>query len=386
MSSERDINALIAERRKRYLAGEEADVVDEDNHVPGDDDDDTDDENDETSVLVLTDYYGYDDILSDFFRSFYTGEISVNSETYRVTFKLACKYEVSWVISECCEFLEGFLNEKNFIDHFKFLMALKEDRITETTIAKLRSLDYCKLIDHNNIAPGWLNIDIDLLVVLLDHLQPPSEIYVAQLAFSWLEHDLQHRKRKFETIISNLRLVNLPQSFINDVILKFSDVHKVDSTNLYRMVLGTQTYFFSRQMGGPPRRKTLEKFPKVYESRESYVNFEDLEFRVPIRDLQERNFSTNSIRLIYEESSNRYHLAFSRRCCFVYITNDSLIAKYPMSKILIPVESSVDSNDIAGTNFISKEIEIIRDVLSTSTDDRDVNFIGFVAVFLSEDN
>jgi len=57
-----------------------------------------------------------------------------------------------------------------------------------------------------------------------------------------------------------------------------------------------------------------------------------------------------------------------------------------MSKILIPVESSVDSTDIAGTNFISKEIEIIRDVLSSSTDDRDVNFIGFVAVFLSEDN
>ena len=374
MSSERDINSLIAERRRRYLAGERPEDAPED------------DEEDETSVIVLTDYYGFDDVVSEFFRSFYTGEVSVNADTYRVTLKLACQYQVSWVISVCCQFLERFLAEDNFIDHFKFLMALKEDRVTEATIRKLQSCDYCKLINHGSIAPEWLNIDIDLLVVLLDNLQAPLEIYIAHLAFSWLEHNLEHRKKMFETIISNLRLFNLPQSFIDNVILKFSDVHKVDSTNLYRMVLGTQSYFFSLQMGGTPRKKTLESFPKVYESRASYLKMEEFEFRISIPGLAEGDFVTDNVRLVYNEETGRYRFVFSRSCCFVYITNEQLVALYPISKILIPVDKSIDQYNTTGEYFVSKEIDVIKDVLLMSDNDRDANFVSFVAVFFSEDD
>ena len=371
MRSERDINALIAERRRRFLAGENV-------LRPGENEDE---EEDETSVLVLTDYYGYDDIVSEFFRSFYTGDICVDSNTFRVTMKLACQYEVSWVISECCKFLEEFLTEENFMNHFKFLMAFKEERITGEVISKLRSFDYSKLINHSNIHPHWFEIDIDLLVVLMDNLQPPSEIYVAHLAFSWLENNLEHRKRKFETIISNLRLVNLPQSFINEVILKFSDVHKVDSTNLYRMVLGTQSYFFSRQMGGTPRQKTLEKFPKIFESRESYEEMEEFEFRVSVQELRERRLMNEFVSLIHNEENDEYRLAFCHRCCFVYITDELIISANPISRILTPIETTVSENS-SQQLFVTKEISILKDLLNRSEGDVKINFINLVAVFL----
>jgi hypothetical protein len=264
-------------------------------------------------------------------------------------------------------------------------MVLKEDRITDKTIAKLRSLNYGKLINHEEMAVEWLNMDIELLIVLLEHLQPPSEIYIAHLVFSWLEHNLQHRKIKFETLISNLRLVNLPQSFINDVILKFADVHKVDSTNLYRMILGTQTYFFSLRMGGIPRRKTRDNFPKVYESRESYLKMEELEFRIPIQDLANKDFTSDSVWLIYDDKTDRFHLAFNKRCCFVYITNEQLVAENPISKILVPVQKCGDSEDGIVIHSLSKEIGIINDVLFKSESDKDVlQFLSFVAVFLHE--
>ncbi|KAL5269999.1 hypothetical protein ACHWQZ_G003470 [Mnemiopsis leidyi] len=376
MRSERDINALIAERRRRFLAGEGVEC-------PGETDEE-DDEEDETSVLVLTDYYGYDDIVSEFFRSFYTGDISVNSDTFRVTLKLACQYEVSWVISECCTFLETFLTEANFIDNFKFLMALKEERITAKVISKLSSFDHSKLMNHSNIDHQWFDVDIDLLVVLMDNLQPPSEIYVSHLAFSWLEYNLEHRKSKFETIISNLRLVNLPQSFINEVILKFSDVHKVDSTNLYRMVLGTQSFFFSRQMGGAPRQKNLERFPKIFQSRDSYVEMEEFEFRISLQELREKRVVTDSVSLVYNEETGEYRLAFCHRCCFVYFTDELIISANPISKIVIPIEKTTVSDD--GRLFVSKEISILKDLLNRSEEDVKINFVNLVAVFLLDDD
>ena len=374
MRSERDINAIIAERRRKFLAGENV-------MRPGENEDE-DDDDDETSVLVLSDYYGYDDIVSEFFRSFYTGDICVDSNTFRVTMKLACQYEVSWVISECCKFLEGFLTEENFMDHFKFLMAFKEERITGKVVSKLRLFDYNKLINHSNIDPHWFEVDIDLLVVLMDNLQPPSEIYIAHLAFSWLQNNLEHRKRKFETIISNLRLVNLPQSFINEVILKFSDVHKVDSTNLYRMVLGTQSYFFSRQMGGTPRQKTLEKFPKIFDSRESYVDMEEFEFRISVQELREKRLLTDSVSLKHNEENDEYRLAFGHRCCFVYITDELIISANPISRILTPIETITISENSCQQLFVTKEMSILKDLLNRSEGGVKINFINLVAVFL----
>ena len=380
MSSERDINKLIAQRRRRYLG--EAVADDEDGDLDEDEFVASDDEEDETSVIIMTDYYGYDDIVSEFFRSFYSGEITINADTYRVTMKLACQYEVSWVISECCSFLETFLNEDNFIDNYKFLMNFKNDNIASTTLGKLLSFDYHTLLNHHEpLSSNWFNMDEHLFTTLLDHLLPPSEMYITHLLFLWLEFDEPHRKCKFETLIQNLRLVHVSQSFVGEVVLKYAEVHGVESKALYRMVLGAQSYFFSQMAGVPPRRPAVDLFPKIYESRSSFVRNEEFSFSIPVESIRLGHFEIDEVSLIVDQGY--FKLVFKRNCCFVFITNSAIVEKYSVSRLLIPVSrTSINEDDHA---FVSKDIDIFGDVIATS-DELGLANIDMVAVILDSNN
>lgn len=378
MSSERDINRIIAERRAAFLA--KGDNIETSHAGDGHDDNpdvDDDDEDDDTSVIVLTDYYGFDDIVSSFFRSFYTGEITINPETYHVTLKLACKYEVAWIITKCCSFLETFLNEQNFFQHFRFLMVFQEDRITNLVLAKLRGLNYESLIDHTNINSELQKIDIDQLVAVLNNLQPPTELHMAHLALSWLEHDLPSRKSKFLSIISNLRLINVPQSFTNDVVLKYVEDRQMESTQLWKIVLGAQTFFFARNMGRSPKNKTQEQFPNVFESRSSYLESEEYEFKISFKNLKKGKFKDKNVKLVYESELDKFYFCFKRRCCFVYFTNEDLVKSRSMHKLLLPVSEKSYGDD--KYSYRSEEVQIFNELDLENND----GFADVVAVFFS---
>ena len=129
------------------------------------------------------------------------------------------------MVAECCSFLSQHLTSANFLQHFDFLLKLEEKSITETVLEKLRTLSFSKVIegsvenkDNSGSVPmEILRLKLDSFLLLIENLQPPTELHIAYISFAWLQHDLPHRKLKLHTLLSHLRLIHLPQSFVNEV-------------------------------------------------------------------------------------------------------------------------------------------------------------------------
>ena len=187
------------------------------------------------------------------------------------------------------------------------------------------------------------------------------------------------------------------------MILKFAEVHEVETTDLFRMVLGVQSYFFSRSSFPSLRSKTQQRFPVVFSSRNCYRGSEEREFSVEVEqglrlvgeDGTEQGLvgedrvedgmkeeddhgieqtwgasartTTDSEEFTLIREEGKCYLRFRRPCYYVYLTDPVLVERCRVSEIFVPV-------------YERKGVYQTLDIIPLS--DKSVRSINFVAVFL----
>ena len=339
--------------------------------------DDADDEDDST-VLILTEYYGYDDVVKEFFKSFYSGLIDISPPTYRITFKLACQYEVKWIVKQCSEFLGTHLKASNFITECKFLLGLEQDCITKKMLFLLEGMRYFDLFRSHDIPSEWFTLSFDQLISIMPHLRSSSELFIFNLAFQWLEYD-PTRKIHFEKLLSNIGIVNLPIKFVCDFVLKHIEGMYEETANLYKMIMTAQNHCFMKRTGITKPPKKSYPFPKIFYTRPSLRNTEEYEFSIQKEDLfsKKNAFADSVVTLKLDKNDiSKSRFVFSKPCCFVYIITPELVMHHSIRKLLIPVQVVKEK-----FNFQSHDIKIFGEIIAKSIPEniKSLTKIDFVA-------
>ena len=78
------------------------------------------------------------------------------------------------------------------------------------------------------------------------------------------------------------------------------------------------------------------------------------------------------VALVRDETGG-FRVRSSGTLCFLYLTNSEVVARYPVSRVLVPVVE-----DGAG-GFVSGEIEVLKEIV----EERIVKHLNFVAIFLN---
>lgn len=272
-----------------------------------------------SSRLILSEYFGSDDIVTEFFRAFYNGKLSLAESSYKISFKLCTQFNVAWMIQECRKFLRSIVTSENFIEEYIFASVICNPVLVQELQVVVRRLDYFTVTSHSK----WNLLTKPQLISLLPHLPAPNEVLVCQDVFNWMEYEAQ-RKNSIYDVISMTRLGSLPINFLTTTIESYISSQYVETLKLLKMLTEAFRCVAMKNMGIPlvPSAKNPLKY---YEARPSFRDYTELSLTIPsIRFSEEldsvKQSISPSISITVDHASQSFKLTFAEITDVVYCT------------------------------------------------------------------
>lgn len=145
----------------------------------------------------------------------YTGQISIREDNVQPLLKAASILQLSEVVSACCAFLNGQLHSSNCLGIATFAQAHGCTALGE------RAMEYVE--DHfKEVVEGeeFVQASVDHILTLLtsDQLHVPSEEFVFEAMYKWLQYDLHNRHSHAASLLKCIRLPLLQPFYLADVV------------------------------------------------------------------------------------------------------------------------------------------------------------------------
>ncbi|XP_066919463.1 kelch-like protein 12 [Clytia hemisphaerica] len=142
----------------------------------------------------------------------YTGSIIINEEFIQDILEAACLFLLKNLRERCARFLRDRLDGGNCLQIFSIAKSCSLLTLMEDSLEFISAIfqDISALNDFKQ-----LSFDELIDVLSLEDLAVPSEDYVLEAAFRWLNHDLYGRQQKFVEV---LKAIHLP--YVSDDMLK----------------------------------------------------------------------------------------------------------------------------------------------------------------------
>lgn len=162
----------------------------------------------------------------------YTGKANVNEENAEKIFRASSLMQIPCLQQRCEDFLLSQISHENCIGIWKIAKAHACQKLSEkawdTILENFQTV--CTTED-------FLRLDIDELVCILqdDNLKSPTEEFICDVAFEWIDYDKQRRRQNVCEIMPALRLPLVSSDYLFHV---FYANEEVQNSPECRSVMG----------------------------------------------------------------------------------------------------------------------------------------------------
>lgn len=157
----------------------------------------------------------------------YTSEISINETSLQDVMEAAAHLQIPCVLDFCVHFMQQVLTTSNCFEYLK-LVDMYGHLEGQNGILDFLARN-CRLVKEKE---DFLTLPYEFFVKVLqsDDLGVRSEADVLRIALTWLNHDLDHRQSRLESLLSHVRLLLIPETEVHEQIQMF------ESNPLYEQI------------------------------------------------------------------------------------------------------------------------------------------------------